>query len=96
MLKKKRSNDFRGQSWRGISASDVHLLLSQILSSPARLGPTTSCMLLHIKRYIVFIKFFTEHQTMEKPRLTARQVEAQAHFFSEQACKWETHVHQSL
>lgn len=31
---------------------------------------------------------------MEKPCLTARQVEAQAHFFSVQACKWETHVHQ--
>lgn len=91
---KKRSNDFGGQSWRDISPCDVHLLLGQILSSPARLGLTISCMLLHIKRYIVIMKFFTEHQTMEKPYLTARQVEAQPYFFSVKACKWETHVHQ--
>lgn len=51
-------------------------------------------VLLHIKRYIVFTKFFTEHQTMEKPRLTVRQVEAQPRFFSVKACKWKTHVHQ--
>lgn len=89
---KKRSNDFGGHSWRGISSCDVHLLLGQILSSPACLGPTTSCMLLYIKRYIVFMKFFTEHQTMEKLRLTARQ--AEPNVFSVKACKWETHVHQ--
>lgn len=44
----------------------VHLLLGQTLGSPAWLGPIASCMLLYIKRYIVFMKFFTVHQTMEK------------------------------
>lgn len=95
LKKKKRSNDFGGQGWRGISPCDVHLLLGQTLGSPAWLGPIASCMLLYIKRYIGFMKFFTEHQTMEKKlRLTARQVEAQPHFFFVKAYKWETHVHQ--
>lgn len=38
------------------------------------LARAVSCMLLHIKRYIVFMKLFTGHLTMEKPPLTA-------HFF---------------
>lgn len=58
------------------------------------LASAVSCMLLHIKRYIVFMKFFTGHLTMEKPCLTAGRVEAQPRFFSVKACKWEPHVHQ--
>lgn len=58
------------------------------------LACAASCTLLHIKRYIVFMKFFTGHLTMEKPHLRAGRVQAQPLFFPAKARKWETHVHQ--
>lgn len=52
---KMRSNDFsyggqglRTGAWLGISLCDVHLLLGQILSSPAHLGP---CRFLYVITY---------------------------------------------
>lgn len=36
------------------------------------LARAVSCMLLHIKRYIVFMKFFTGHLTMENPPFNSR------------------------
>lgn len=37
------------------------------------LASAVSCMLLHIKRYIVFMKFFTGRLTMEKPLFNGRE-----------------------
>lgn len=74
MLKKKRSNDFPcGGQAIGSALLFVMYIYCAAKSSALQLAlaRAVSCMLLHIKRYIVFKKFFTGHLTMETPPLTA-------------------------
>lgn len=101
MLKKREVmiflvEDRAGEQAVGSAALFVMYIYCAAKSSALQLvlARAVSCMLLHIKRYIVFMKFFTGHLTIENPPLTAGRVEAQPHFFFVKACKWETHVHQ--
>lgn len=64
-------------------AGEAFLLVMHIQPNPqlsSSFWPYRFLYVITYQKIHYFMKFFTKHQTMEKPHLTARQVEAQPHF----------------